>query len=192
MYNFVKNRIEMFKKFKARRARKQWQQQHPTVTLCRPNNIAAIENLVLGEYIYIGPEAWFSLRGKCTVGSGTIFGPRCRIHTSNHRYEGGMLPYDDIYLVRDVTIGENVWIGADVSIMPGVTIGEGAVVAACCCVSKDVPPLAVVGGNPMRIIKYRDADNYYRLKAEGQIYMKLKAEGKTTTDEKKRCEYSRQ
>jgi serine acetyltransferase len=100
-----------------------------------------------------------------------------------------MLPYDHIYTVKDVVIGENVWIGADVSIMPGVTIGEGAVVAACSCVTKDVPPMAVVGGNPMRIIKYRDAENYNRLKAEGQIYMALKAQGKTITDEKQRCEY---
>ena len=177
------------KKIKALIARKRWKRQHPTVTLCRPYNITPISNLELGEHIYIGPEAWFSLRGKCTIGSGTIFGPRCKIHTSNHRYEGSMLPYDHYYTVKDVTIGENVWIGADVSIMPGVTIGEGAVVAACSCVTKDVPPMAVVGGNPMRIIKYRDAENYNRLKAEGQIYMALKAQGKTITDEKQRCEY---
>lgn len=177
------------KKIKALIARKKWKGQHPTVTLCRPYNITPINNLVLGEHIYIGPEAWFSLRGKCRIGSGTIFGPRCKIHTSNHRYEGTMLPYDHIYTVKDVVIGENVWIGADVSIMPGVTIGEGAVIAACSCVTKDVPPMAVVGGNPMRIIKYRDAENYNRLKAEGQIYMALKAQGKTITDEKQRCEY---
>jgi acetyltransferase-like isoleucine patch superfamily enzyme len=177
------------KKIKARIARKKWKRQHPTVTLRRPYNITPISNLTLGEHIYIGPEAWFSLRGKCSIGSGTIFGPRCKIHTSNHRYEGTMLPYDHIYTVKDVVIGENVWIGADVSIMPGVTIGEGAVIAACSCVTKDVPPMAVVGGNPMRIIKYRDAENYNRLKAEGQIYMALKAQGKTITDEKQRCEY---
>lgn len=177
------------KKLKALLRRKKWQRQHPTVTLCRPYNISSLQNLSLGEHIYIGPEAWFSLRGRCSIGSGTIFGPRCRIHTSNHHYEGAMLPYDHIYVVKDVTIGENVWVGADVSIMPGVTIGEGAVVAACSCVTKDVPPLAVVGGNPARIIKYRDADNYYRLKQQGQIYMALKAQGKTITDEEQRCEY---
>jgi serine acetyltransferase len=99
-----------------------------------------------------------------------------------------MLPYDHIYKVKDVAIGENVWIGADVSIMPGVTIGEGAVIAACSCVSKDVPPLAVVGGNPIKIIKYRDAERYNSLKREGRIYMALKLRGETITDEKQRCE----
>ena len=172
--------------------RRAWKRQHPTVELCAPHNITNPQNLILGEHIYIGPEAWFSLRGKCRIGSGTIFGPRCRIHTSNHRYEGDMLPYDHVYVVKDVCIGENVWIGADVSIMPGVSIGEGAVVAACSCVTKDVPPLAVVGGNPARVIKYRNADTYYQVKAEGQIYMALKAQGKTITNEEQRCEYHSQ
>lgn len=177
------------KYIKSKIAHKRWSKRHPTVQLCRPYEISNLDNLVLGENIYIGPQAWFSLRGKCSIGSGTIFGPRCKIHTSNHRYEGTMLPYDHIYNVKSVIIGENVWIGADVSIMPGVTIGEGAVIAACSCVSKDVPPLAVVGGNPMRIIKYRDAENYYSLKSKGRIYMALKLQGETIVDEQQRCEY---
>ncbi|MBR3677787.1 MAG: acyltransferase [Alistipes sp.] len=181
MARFIKN-------IKSRIAHKRWAKQHPAVQLCRPYEISNMENLILGENIYIGPNAWFSLRGKCTIGSGTIFGPRCKIHTSNHNYEGAMLPYDHIYKVKDVTIGENVWIGADVSIMPGVTIGEGAVIAACSCVSKDVPPLAVVGGNPIKIIKYRDAERYNSLKREGRIYMALKLRGETITDERQRCE----
>ena len=97
-----------------------------------------------------------------------------------------MLPYDSIYNVKDVSIGENVWIGADVSIMPGVTIGEGAVIAACTCVTKDVPPLAIVGGNPFKVIKYRDRDQYYTLKDKGMIYLKMKQQGQTITNEEER------
>ena len=177
------------KKIKSLLRHKRWQREHPTVELCRSYTITSLDNLVVGPHVYIGPDAWFSLRGKCTIGAGTIFGPRCKIHTSNHRYEGTMLPYDHIYVVKDVAIGENVWIGADVSIRPGVTIGEGAVVAACSCVTKDVPPMAVVGGNPARIIKYRNTDAYNNLKQEGKIYMALKQQGLTITDEKQRCEY---
>ena len=99
------------------------------------------------------------------------------------------MPYDHIYIVKDVTIGENVWIGADVSIMPGATIGEGAVVAACSCVTKDVPPMAVVGGNPAKVIKYRDEEKYNVLKSEGRIYMAAKLNGETVTNEKERCAY---
>ena len=97
-----------------------------------------------------------------------------------------MLPYDSTYNVKDVKIGENVWIGADVSIMPGVTIGEGAVIAACTCVTKDVPPLAVVGGNPFKIIKYRDSNKYHSLKTKGMIYLKMKQQGKTIINEEDR------
>lgn len=178
---------KLIKKIKAKIAYKRWCRLHPRVVLCQPYTITHIENLILGENIYIGPEAWFVLRGKCHIGNGTIFGPRCKIHTSNHNYEGGMLPYDHIYNVKGVTIGENVWIGADVAIMPGVTIGEGAVIAACSCVTKDVPPLAVVGGNPAKVIKYRNEESYNRLKAEGKIYMSAKLNGETVVDEKERC-----
>lgn len=62
----------------------------------------------------------------------------------------GKLPRD--YLVD---IGHDVWIGADVKIMDGVSIGNGAVVAAGAVVTKDVPPYAIVGGVPAKIIKYR-------------------------------------
>ena len=178
---------KLIKKIKAKIAHKRWCRLHPRVVLCQPYTITHIENLILGENIYIGPEAWFVLRGECRIGKGTIFGPRCKIHTSNHNYEGEMLPYDHIYNVKGVTIGENVWLGADVAIMPGVTIGEGAVIAACSCVTKDVPPLAVVGGNPAKVIKYRNEESYNRLKAEGKIYMSAKLNGETVVDEKERC-----
>ena len=98
-----------------------------------------------------------------------------------------MLPYDDKYIVKDVVIKQNVWIGADVTVMPGVVIGEGAVVAACSCVTKDVPSMALVGGCPAKIIKYRDKNQYDKLKEEGKIYLELKQQGKTIQNEDERC-----
>jgi len=100
-----------------------------------------------------------------------------------------MLPYDDIYEVKDVVIGDYVWIGADVTIMPGVHIGEGAVIAACSCVTKDVPPLALVGGCPAKVIKSRDKETYERLKKEERVYLAMKRLGKTITNEKERIQY---
>lgn len=58
----------------------------------------------------------------------------------------------------DVRIGNDVWLGGYSTIMSGVTIGDGAVVAACAVVTKDVPPYAIVGGNPAKIIRYRFSD----------------------------------
>jgi acetyltransferase-like isoleucine patch superfamily enzyme len=55
----------------------------------------------------------------------------------------------------DVVIGNDVWIGSGVTILSGVNIGDGAVVSAKSVVVKDVPPYAIVGGNPAKVIKYR-------------------------------------
>ena len=145
------------------------------------------EKLIATSPVYIGAESWFSLRGRLIIGAGTIIGPRVKVHTSNHRWQGAMLPYDDIYEVKDVEIGQNVWIGSDVSIMAGVKIGEGAVVAACSCVTKDVPPMALVGGCPARIIRYRNKEEYNKLKHEGRIYLTMKRKGKTRKNDGERC-----
>lgn len=55
----------------------------------------------------------------------------------------------------DINIGNDVWTGMDVTILPGVTIGDGAVIGAASVVTKDVPPYAIVGGNPAKVLKYR-------------------------------------
>ena len=67
-----------------------------------------------------------------------------------------------------MVIGDAVWICDRVMITPGVEIGEGAVLAAGAVINRDVPALAVVGGTPAQVIRYRDAEEYRRLKEAGQ------------------------
>lgn len=81
-----------------------------------------------------------------------------------------MIPYDKTYIKKNVKIGDCVWLGNRVMIMGGVNIGEGAIVAAGSVVTKDVPPLAIVGGNPAKVIKYRNEEHYYRLKSQGKCF----------------------
>lgn len=78
-----------------------------------------------------------------------------------------------------VHIKQNVWIGGNVVIVPGVTIGEGAIVAAGTVVTKDVSDLAIVGGNPAKVIKCRDRGKYLETKQQDKVFIKLKAEGRT-------------
>ena len=113
--------------------------------------------------------------GGLEIKSGTIISHSVEIWTTNHYFKGDdlqFLPYDKRFIPKPVTIGENVWIGSRVTITPGVTIGEGAIVGAGAVVSKDVPPLAIVGGNPIRIISYRPKEQYEKLKREGKIYLR--------------------
>jgi len=106
--------------------------------------------------------------GRLRIGSHVHVGQDVLILTTNHKYEGAScLPYDRERISKDVVIGDSVWICDRVVITPGVEIGEGAVLGAGSVVSRDVPPLAVVGGTPAQVIRHRDAEEYQRLKAAG-------------------------
>lgn len=110
-------------------------------------------------------------RGRVTFGDNFHSGENCRIITSNHNYDGGeAIPYDGTNIEKEIVIGDNVWFGDSVIVVGNVTIGEGAIVGAGAVVSGDVPAFAVVGGNPAKVIKYRDRDHYQRLKAEGKFW----------------------
>lgn len=108
--------------------------------------------------------------GKIMIGNYFHSGTECMMITQNHNYEGEAIPYDSTYVRKEINIGDCVWLGNRVIIMGGVTIGEGAIIAAGAVVTKDVPACAIVGGNPARIIKYRDKDHYFKLKSEGKFH----------------------
>ncbi|MGN0818811.1 MAG: acyltransferase [Christensenellaceae bacterium] len=84
-----------------------------------------------------------------------------------------MLPYDERVICKLITIGRNCWLGSQVIILCGVTIGEGAVVGAGSVVSKDIPPYAVVYRNPAKVVKYRNLDVYQKLATEQKQIMRV-------------------
>lgn len=132
------------------------------------------ENITLGDNVYIGTGCKIYAQGGVTIKNGTILADTVDIRTANHYYDGtelNMLPFDEKVLLSAVTIQENVWIASNVLILPGITVGEGSVVAAGSVVAKDVPPLAVVGGNPAKVIKYRDKERYLELKNQNKQFM---------------------
>lgn len=105
--------------------------------------------------------------GNVTIGDNFHSGKECMIMTNNHNYEGTKLPYDDTYIVKDVVIEENVWIGTHVIILGGSHIGEGAIIQAGSVVTGRIPALAIAGGHPARPFKYRNESHYYELKKNG-------------------------
>ena len=108
--------------------------------------------------------------GNVVIGDNFHSGTEILILTQNHKYDGGnALPYDNrIDIYKDVIIEDNVWLGSRVTILGGVTIGEGAIIQAGSVVTKDVPKCAIAGGHPAKVFKYRDIEHYERLKKEGR------------------------
>ncbi len=93
------------------------------------------------------------------------------IITQNHNYDRGeAIPYDTTFDYKTVVIEDNVWFGNRVIVTGNVTIGQGAIIAAGSVVVKDVPKCAIVGGNPAKVIKYRDIEHYEKLKVEGRFH----------------------
>lgn len=133
------------------------------------------EKMEIKDYIYIGPNAEINALGGIKISSNVIIGPNIIIHSANHNYKNSkLLPYDETFEYREVIIGENVWIGGNVIITPGSIIGEGCIIGAGCVVSGNIPPLSIVIGNPCRVIKTRNAEQYNELKSNGKFYLKKK------------------
>lgn len=128
-----------------------------------PARITGWKHIEIGDNVHINRNAFIRGEGGLKIGDNVHIASNLVLYTINHNYEGDALPYDHTLVRKPVVIGKNVWIGVNVVIIPGVTIGEGAIIGAGTVVSRDVPPLAIVGSQPPRIIKFRDEDHYFDL-----------------------------
>lgn len=136
------------------------------------------ELVKIGDNVHIQMDCkLFAVGGGIEIGDGTIFSHEIQVFARNHNYDSEdlrLLPYDERDVKKKVTIGKYVWIGARSTILPGVSIGDGAVIGAGSVVAKDVPKYAVVGGNPAKILKFRNKEIYDRLENDGKSYIKEK------------------
>lgn len=122
------------------------------------------ENTYLGERVCFNGMA-ISGRGKVKIGDYFHSGTGCQIITSFHNYDSDdAIPYGNGYVHKDVTIGNCVWLGNNVIILGGVTIGEGAIIQAGSVVCKDISAYAIAGGHPAVQFKTRDKEHYKELK----------------------------
>ena len=124
---------------------------------------------IIGNGVSMGGVFVFG-GGRCVIADHAHFGPEVLILTQNHDYEGDALPYGKRYVLKDVEIGEAAWIGARVTILPGTRIGEGAIVQAGAVVHGDIPPCAIVGGNPAKVFAWRDKVHFATLREQGRFH----------------------
>ncbi len=137
----------------------------PGIQIAHPNKLFLEDGVIIEKRTIINASAGVH------IGHHTVISSDCSIWTGNHRYYDGVtLPYDNESLNEPVRIGPCVWIGHKAIVVPGVVIGEGAVVGMGSVVTKNVPPLAIVGGNPAQVIKMRDKEHYYKLKKKSAFF----------------------
>ena len=112
------------------------------------------KGISIGNYSGIGVNC--KVRGPLTIGEYVMMGPNVNILTHSHHFDRTDIPMCKQGGYFDgVTIGNDVWIGMNTLILPGVHIGNGVIIGAGAVVTKDVPDYAVVGGVPAKVIKYR-------------------------------------
>ena len=118
-----------------------------------PTQIDFPKQITFGKNVFINHSFTAMSIGGIEFGDNVQIGPHVTIVTDNHD-----LTNRYVLKCRKVVIGDNVWIGAGVSIMPGVHIGDNAVIAGGAVVTKDVPANTVAGGNPAKVIRQLDAE----------------------------------
>ena len=113
--------------------------------------------LIIEDGVDLAKDVLITTSGGVFIGKRTLVGYRTQILSANHEIPKVGLPFPisgDVY--KPIHISDDVWIGANCIIAAGVTIGTGAVVAAGSVVTKDVPPNAIVGGVPAKLIRMRE------------------------------------
>ena len=108
------------------------------------------KNIHIGNGVFINSGCKFQDQGGIYIGDGALIGHNTVLATLNH----GMLPEERGDLIpRPIHIGKNVWIGSNSTILPGVTIGDNAVIGAGSIVTKDIPADMIAVGNPAKVIR---------------------------------------
>lgn len=137
----------------------------PAIVLS-PFTIQYGRHVKIGKWSFVNVGATFLDANMITLGDFVAVGPNVQFITDTHpirpedRFQppqdGDMLPFRVINYAHPIVVHDYVWIGAGAIILPGVTIGEGAMVAAGAVVTKDVAPRVIVAGNPARVLRSVD------------------------------------
>lgn len=116
------------------------------------------QNIVLGDRARVGANSslWAGPgKARIVLGEDALLAPGVMITAANYRFNDGSPVNDQAMDEADVIVGRDVWLGYGVVVLPGVTIGDYAIVAAGSIVRRDIPKNAIVAGNPAKVVSYR-------------------------------------
>ena len=123
--------------------------------------------LDIGAYVFIGRGAELDVQQNVSIGDHTLIAPGCFVTDHAHRTSALSRIDEQGNEVSAVAIGDDVWLGANVTVLAGVSIGSGAVVGANSVVTRNVPAMAIVAGAPAKLIRYRDTSLRLRPETDG-------------------------
>ena len=121
-------------------------------------------NIHVGDGFYANTNLTVLDVGQVRIGNGVMFGPNVALYTAGHPVHPETRKSGDEYGI-DITIGNNVWIGGNTVVPPGVNIGDNTVIGAGSVVTRDIPSGVVAAGNPCRVLRpvtEEDRDVYFR------------------------------
>lgn len=135
----------------------------------------------IGDDVFLGLDNTFQAGGGLIIKDRTAFGPGCKVWTVNHKFDDLDTPImEQGYEFKPVVIGPDVWLAANVFVMPGVELPEGCVVAAGSVVGvKKYPPYSIIAGNPARVIGSRRKAVGDVPTDMGEVIMPMTSVGKT-------------
>lgn len=111
------------------------------------------KNITIGKNVFVNSGCHFQDQGGIEIGDGCLIGHNVVLATINH----DLYPENNrINHYAPIKLGKSVWVGSNSTILPGVTVGDWAVIAAGAVVTHDVPPLTIVGGVPAKVIRIID------------------------------------
>lgn len=114
------------------------------------------KNINIGSRVFIGKRVILDAYGKITIGDDCSIAADCKIISGNHNFDDVNLPINKQgYKISEVVIEDNVWLGFNVLIMPGIRIGSGSIIGAGSVVTKSFPKNSIIAGNPAKLLKKR-------------------------------------
>ncbi len=173
--------LAFYERFLMYRIREAWGKVHlrkiaqagRNVKIAGYSRLLNCENLVIGDDVRIGYGCFFFCKGGVSIGDGTVISRHVTIYSANHDYKSDVVPYNDQYLLRPVSIGRGVWIGMNVSIAPGVSIGDGSIIGIGATITEDLPAYSVAVSGSTRVVSSRDAASFNSAFDKQMIFARL-------------------